>query len=552
MRFDKNIIRNYFLRLSLNQKLVAMMLLLSMSIIIVFVVLYSSAEQAIFREFEDRSTELSKAIQIAVEEVTSSGPPDVKRLENYLKKLNTKGVKEIAVISNSDKIISSTNPKDVGKWLTSKKKELIFKAQLGKTVTGEGHAYNVIIPVIVREKQYGYINLIINTEEFSALMRERLIERIIAALFVFGAGTLFIVYLARRYTKPIEEVVRAARKVAGGNLDQELSTDRMDEIGELTQSFNYMVRKLREERELEEKLRKAEHLASIGQFSTSIAHEIKNPLNFINLSIDHIKEKYPPASGEGKETFDSLIMNIKNEVLRVSRFAESFLEYGRPLDLRVRDQLVGDLARVAGHDGEHLRRQPGLVQQVGERERRQRHLLRGLQHHAVVRRHRRHDLVRDLVHRVVERRDRGDDAQQRVALRVDAALLAVRREVAAEHLPVVAQGLVGAVDEHVGDAADLVQPVLDAQSRLGADQRRDRRRALAHQQRGPVEDVGALVAREPRLVAVGDRDRAAHVLDGRLGHAADDGLGVGVVNGDAAVAAAVGADLLARDAHRLA
>ena len=93
----------------------------------------------------------------------------------------------------ADKIISSTNPKDVGKWLTSKKKELIFKAQLGKTVTGEGHAYNVIIPVIVREKQYGYINLIINTEEFSALMRERLIERIIAALFVFGAGTLFIV-----------------------------------------------------------------------------------------------------------------------------------------------------------------------------------------------------------------------------------------------------------------------------------------------------------------------------------------------------------------------
>lgn len=333
MRFDKNLIRNYILRLSLNQKLVAMMLLLSLSIIIVFVVFYSSTEQVIFREFEARSTELSKAIQIAMEEVTSSGPPDVKRLENYLKKLNAKGVKEIAVISNSDKIISSTNPKDVGKWLTSKKKELIFKAQLGETVTGEGHAYNVIIPVIVREKPYGYINLTINTEEFSTLMRQRLLQRIIAALFVFGAGTVFIVYLARRYTKPIEEVVRAARKVAGGNLDQELRTERVDEIGELTRSFNYMVSKLREERELEEKLRKAEHLASIGQFSTSIAHEIRNPLNFINLSIDHIKEKYSPSPEQGKDTFDSLIMNIKNEVLRVSRFAESFLEYGRPLEI---------------------------------------------------------------------------------------------------------------------------------------------------------------------------------------------------------------------------
>ncbi|PKL52304.1 MAG: two-component sensor histidine kinase [Nitrospira bacterium HGW-Nitrospira-1] len=343
MRFDKNIIKEFFLRLSLNQKLVAMMLLLSLSIITVFVVLYSSAEQAIFKEFEDRSTELSKAIQIAVEEVTSTGTPDVRRLSNYLKKLNTKGVKEISVISNSDKIISSTNPKDVGKWLTTKKKELIFKAQLGETVTGEGHSYDVIIPIIVREKQYGYINLTINTEEFSSLMRERLLQRIIAALFVFGIGTIFILYLARRYTKPIEEVVRAARMVAGGNLDQELQTARKDEIGELTGSFNYMVRKLREERGLEEKLRKAEHLASVGQFSTSIAHEIRNPLNFISLSIDHMKEKYAPCNREGKEAFDSLIRNIKDEIQRVSRFAESFLEYGRPLEINTRPADIGKL-----------------------------------------------------------------------------------------------------------------------------------------------------------------------------------------------------------------
>ena len=343
MQPDKNVFKDYFLRLSLNQKLVAMMLLLSLSIITIFVVLYSRAEQALFREFEARSTELSKAIQIAVEEVTSSGSTDVKRLENYLKKLNTKGVKEISVISNSDRIISSTNPKNVGKWLTTKKKELIFKAQLGETVTGEGHSYDVIIPVVVGDKRYGYINLTINTEDFSYLMRERLMQRIVAAIVVFGIGTLLIVYLAKRYTKPIEEVVSAARMVAGGNLDHELQTDRKDEIGELTQSFNYMIRKLREERELEEKLRKAEHLASIGQFSTSIAHEIRNPLNFINLSIDHIKEKYPPGDGEGKESFDSLIMNIKNEVQRVSRFAESFLEYGKPFEINTKPTDIGKL-----------------------------------------------------------------------------------------------------------------------------------------------------------------------------------------------------------------
>ena len=152
---------------------------------------------------------------------------------------------------------------------------------------------------------------------------------------IFGIGLLLSIILAKRYTKPIEDVVQAARNVAHGNLDQEIRTERKDEIGELAKSFNYMVGKLKEERVLEERLRKAEQLAGIGQFSMSIAHEIRNPLNFINLSIDHIQKKYEPHEEGGKERFDSLIRNIKNEIQRVSRFAESFLEFSRPLELNL-------------------------------------------------------------------------------------------------------------------------------------------------------------------------------------------------------------------------
>ncbi len=342
MRIDRQTVKDYFLRLSLNQKLVVMMLLLSLSLVSIFIILYSQTERAMYNEFESQTAELSKAIQVGVEEVTSSGATDEKRLQTYLQKLNTKGVKEISIISNSDKIISSTNPKNIGKWLTSKKKELIFKAQLGEPVTGEGHAYNIIIPVVAGQKHYGYIHLTINTEDFSMYMRKRLLQRILAAAAVFGIGIVFTVYLARRYTEPIEEVVRAARMVAGGDLNQKLETERKDEIGELTQSFNFMVRKLREERELEERLRKAEHLAGIGQFSTSIAHEIRNPLNFISLSIDHIRERYKPAEGD-REAFESLISNIKKEIQRVSGFAESFLQYGRPLELNLKKIAIGDL-----------------------------------------------------------------------------------------------------------------------------------------------------------------------------------------------------------------
>lgn len=336
MPIDREIIRDYFSRLSLNKKLMLMMLLLSFSLLSIYIILFIQTERAIYREFENQTAELSKAIQVGVEEVTSSGATDETRLQTYLKKLNTRGVKEISIISNSDKIISSTNPKNIGKWITTKKKELIFKAELGEPVTGEGHAYNVIIPVVAGERHFGYIHLTINTEDFTTFMQKRFYQRMIAAVLILGIGIMLIVFFAKRYTKPIEDIVEAAKMVAGGDLEQELITHRKDEIGELTMSFNFMVSKLREGKELEERLRKAERLAGVSQFSRSIAHEIRNPLNFISLSIDHIREKYKPCDGENNETFDTLIVNIKKEIQRVSRFAESFLEFSRPLELDLR------------------------------------------------------------------------------------------------------------------------------------------------------------------------------------------------------------------------
>jgi signal transduction histidine kinase len=340
----KKSLQEYFLGLSLNQKLIAMMLLLSLSLMSVYFFLYFESERAMYREFENQTAELSKAIQVGVEEVTSAGATDETRLQGYLKKLNTKGVREISIISNnSEKIISSSDPRKIGKGLTTRRKELIFKAELGEPVTDEGLSYNVIIPVVAGQKHFGYIHLTINTEDFSVFMRKRMFQRLLAVAFVFGIGMLLTVYLSKSYVKPIEEVVAVAESVAAGNLNHELNTGRKDEIGNLAQSFNHMVGRLREQRDLEEKLRKAEHLAGIGQFATSIAHEIKNPLNFISLSIDLIREKYRPADNAIQKNFESLIVNIKNEIQRVSRFAESFLEYGRPLELNRR---MTDICRL--------------------------------------------------------------------------------------------------------------------------------------------------------------------------------------------------------------
>jgi nitrogen fixation/metabolism regulation signal transduction histidine kinase len=121
--------------------------------------------------------------------------------------------------------------------------------------------------------------------------------------------------------------------VAAGDLNQNLPVDRKDEIGDLTRSFNDMVQRLREQRRLEERLREAEHLSAVGQLARGIAHEIRNPLNFISLSIDHIKTKYRPQDGAQAEGFVKLVDGMKEEIRRLDRLVRDFLDYGKPLKL---------------------------------------------------------------------------------------------------------------------------------------------------------------------------------------------------------------------------
>jgi signal transduction histidine kinase len=330
-------IRNFFLGLSLNMKLIFMMIFLSLVLVSVLLFFYSQSERALLAELEKQTAELSKAIQVGVEEVTSTGSTDQMRLYNYLKELNAKGVKEISIISNSDEIIASTNPRKIGQQLSPKKKERIIKAELGEPVSEEGKVYNVILPVVAGDEQYGYIHLQINVEDFSDLLRTNAIKRVGASALVLCLGIVIAVLLSWMYTRPIHNIVNAAGRVAAGDLTPDLLTDRKDEIGELTQSFNFMVQKLREKRALEEKLREVEHLSGIGQFARGIAHEIRNPLNFISLSIDHLREKYIPLEDARKEKFESLMMSIKQEIQRLNKLVGDFLDYGKPIKLSLRE-----------------------------------------------------------------------------------------------------------------------------------------------------------------------------------------------------------------------
>jgi signal transduction histidine kinase len=326
-------------RYSLRLRLVGIMLFTAVSLVALLIAFYYQTEQGFYTEFSRQNEALSKAVQIALEGTAGRSPADFSNLDSYLKNLDLQGVHEVSVISSASRIVASTNPDNVGKWITEWRQQLITRARLGEAVTGEERFYNVILPVGVDAdsgKPLGYIHLSLDTEDFSVFLRLSLIRRLVAAVVILGIGTIVAVVLAGRYSRPIEQMAAAAGKVAGGDLDQSLPVTRRDEIGQLARSFDHMIARLREDRELRQRLRTAEHMATVGQFARSIAHEIKNPLNFISLSVDHMRDAYRPADGEAAARYESLIDNIKGEVVRISRFAESFLEYGRPFELHCR------------------------------------------------------------------------------------------------------------------------------------------------------------------------------------------------------------------------
>jgi signal transduction histidine kinase len=323
-------------KLSLRGKLLAMMFGLLVLVLAILFLMYWQAESRLIAQVERHTTDLSTAIQISVEQLTSKGRTSEARLQDYVQRLQRRGVREISIVSNEQEVIASSNPRRVGARVDPRRKDLLITARLGEeNVGGLGQkTYNLFVPIVVGNQRSGYILISMILDDFSELVRVNFIKRLIATILVFAAGIGGAVVLAWTYTKPISRVVEAARRVAHGDLQEHLPTTRRDEIGELNRSFNDMVERLREKAELEARLHQAERLSAIAHLASGIAHEVRNPLNSISLIIDHLGAQFAPATPATHQEFTRLTSIIKQEIHRLNAMIETFLRYGKPLELQ--------------------------------------------------------------------------------------------------------------------------------------------------------------------------------------------------------------------------
>ena len=148
-----------------------------------------------------------------------------------------------------------------------------------------------------------------------------------SALLVGGGGIVLAILLsswaAARVTRPVEQLARAAQDVAAGNWNTRVEVAGHDELSQLAESFNRMTTELLTQKE---RLVQSERVAAWRELARRLAHELKNPLFPLQLTVENLvraREQSPQQFDEVfHESSRTLLAEISNLKAIIGRFSE--------------------------------------------------------------------------------------------------------------------------------------------------------------------------------------------------------------------------------------
>jgi signal transduction histidine kinase len=147
------------------------------------------------------------------------------------------------------------------------------------------------------------------------------------AMLVGGVGILVAIlaslWFAARVTRPVVSLAEAARRVAAGDLGTKVEVESSDELGELATAFNRMTEDLAQQKD---RTLQAERVAAWRELARRLAHELKNPLFPLQVTVENLlraKQKAPEMFEEVfQESTATLLAEIDNLKTIIGRFSE--------------------------------------------------------------------------------------------------------------------------------------------------------------------------------------------------------------------------------------
>ena len=154
-----------------------------------------------------------------------------------------------------------------------------------------------------------------------------------AIIYILVTGLLLFISIiiaiafADRLTRPIINLITASDSISRGILDSKVpESDADEEFLMLNKNFNNMIQRLKKQ---QERLLISERFAAWESVARKLAHEIKNPLTPIQLSIDRLQDKFYKKITEGQDEFKGYLSTINRQIKDIENLVNDFSSFAR-------------------------------------------------------------------------------------------------------------------------------------------------------------------------------------------------------------------------------
>ena len=177
-----------------------------------------------------------------------------------------------------------------------------------------------------------------------AVMRRIVLSGIGLAILGIVVGGALSYAVASRVTQPVEHLADAARHVADGDWDTPVDVRASGEVGALASAFGDMTRQLADQRE---RLVQAERVAAWRELARRLAHELKNPLFPLRVTIDNLERAKASHPEQFDEVFEESMGTLRTGLANLNTVIARFSDFAKvPAPVFERTS-VNDIARTA-------------------------------------------------------------------------------------------------------------------------------------------------------------------------------------------------------------
>ena len=285
-------------------------------------------------------------------------------LEFLLKKFSTVFVTDINIYDRKGDLLASSQPKIYSQGLISKKmntaayraihlnnsSEYIHQESIGKL-----EYLSAYKPFLNEKGEFlAFINVqyISRQHDLENQISGFLLAIINIMVFMLAFSTILSITVSNRLIRPLKYIQESLRTVQIGSRLTPIIYDRTDEIGELVKEYNKKVEELQQNAET---LAKSERESAWREMAKQVAHEIKNPLTPMKLSIQHLSRSIKLADEDSEIRLQRVTKSLIEQIDALTKIANEFSNFAKmpkakEIELNLSEVLTNSVAVFAEYD----------------------------------------------------------------------------------------------------------------------------------------------------------------------------------------------------------